>query len=197
MIRSIRFKLCTLFLFMFAILFSCKKKEEHKIEYRLTAEDKTWNIYHKGDTIKFKSNFNHYRNYYIFSNGQGVHNPQSTDYWNSYEDILIVLNRIDSLSNDNNFQMSMVRGYPGDSQKGFLIMIWWFDDWDLPYIFNLPRTPNIDTITVNNILYQNVYKFDNPKNTTVDSAAKRIFYDKQKGWLRFELNSGETYDRIN
>jgi hypothetical protein len=124
-------------------------------------------------------------------------NPNNNETWNSYEDIAVVFYRLGSSFIDKHFTMSFVRGYPGDYNKEFLIMIWDFNGYASLDLLNLPRNPNIDTITVNNTLYHGVYMGINQMNNAEDSVAKNMFYDKQKGWLRFELKSGETYDRIN
>ena len=178
-------------------LFSCKKKEEPKKVYRLTPEDLTWNIYHVGDTIKFFSNHNKSRIYCVDYINQSITNPDENDDWESYEGLGIRFQRIDSIFMNNFFGMSFYRGYPGDINKGFLILIQWKDDLLLPWLFSLPISMASDTLTVNNINYSNVIRFTNPVNMDSTYAAKNIYYQKQKGWLRIEINSGEIWDRIN
>ncbi|MEI6122046.1 MAG: hypothetical protein WCQ95_00320 [Bacteroidota bacterium] len=181
------------------LLISCKKKEEQKITYRLTAEDLTWNIYHLGDTIKLLSNLNHPRNYCITRLYQGLDNSSVDLSWNAFEYISIGFSRTDS-GQTGKFFMDISCGTPGDNLPTFSIDIDWEDGLGIIlfyYSFSIPREPNIDTLTVNNVLYHNVYGCYNLTNLDADTAAKAVYYDKQKGWLRIELKSGEKYDRIN
>jgi hypothetical protein len=187
----------SLSLFIIILIPSCRKEEEPPKEYRLTPEDLTWNIYHKGDTVKFLSNYNHNLVYVITGISQNIHDPSSNDDWNSYEDISIGFCRLDSANPNKNFSMSLVRGYPGDYNRGFSVMVWGFYGKAIYDLFSLPLNPNVDTLKVENILYHDVYKATNPIYNTEDSAAKNMFYEKQKGWLRFEINTGEIWDRIN
>lgn len=179
------------------LLFSCKKHVDPPIAYRLTAEDLTWNIYHVGDTIKFFSNHGNSKQYYIEYMDPHISYPMvlgSEGY--SYESIGIGFRRADSLFDNNFFAMGLCRGYPSYGDH-FVIMAYWFDDLHLPVQFILPLTPLVDTLTINNTLYHNILTYNNKFNDSIPSTAKKIYYQKQKGWLRIELNSGEIFDRIN
>jgi hypothetical protein len=182
--------------FLFILLIGCKKKEEPKKVYHLTPEDMTWNIYHVGDTIKLKSNYNNNREYCITSISQLMHNPGYYDDWNSYESLGIRFSRLDTVLYDNYISIILDRGYPGEPNN-LVIFIGENDGLGLPDFFSLPNNPNLDSLTVNNNKYYNVYKVANFINNDVDSAANSLYYEKQKGWLRIKLNSGETFDRIN
>ena len=176
-------------------LFSCKKKDEPKIEYRLTPEDLSWNIYHEGDTIKFKSNLNHKLEYFVEYINQFISYP-IPDSYPSYESIGIRFRRADSIFENNRFSMGLYRGYPGTGNC-FQIMLFWHDNLLLPEQAIMPLDPKLDTLTVSGTLYVNILVMDNNINQNIQTAAKKIYYQKQKGWLRIELNSGEIYDRIN
>jgi hypothetical protein len=186
-----------LLIFAVGFLFSCKKKEEPKKVYRLTPEDISWNIYHMSDTIKLLSNHNHYRAYCVDFIIQDINNPNEYDSWDSYESIGIGFQRLDSIFENNHFSMEIARGYPGDPDKGLLIFIFWHDDLLLPSIMDFEEFVALDTLKINNVVYNNVLKYTNYRNTDSISAAKHLYYQKQKGWLRIELNSGEIYNRIN
>jgi hypothetical protein len=92
--------------------------------------------------------------------------------------------------------MAYYRGYPYDGNS-FEIMLFWHDDLQLPEQFIIPLDPKIDTLTVSGTLFNNVLMFENYNSHSIPYAAKKIYYQKQKGWLRIELNSGEIYNRIN
>jgi len=174
---------------------SCKKQEEPPKKYRLTPEDLTWNIYHVGDTIKFLSNLSHYRSYCVEYINRYIENPGENDQWYSYEGISIKFNRADSGQTDHYFIMDFNRGYPSTST--FNVMIWLEDGLGMNYLSSLPSEPNVDTLTVNDSMYYNVYEDKNMSSNTADTVAKGLYYNKQKGWLRIELYSGEKLDRIN
>jgi hypothetical protein len=195
---SFKIKIILFLVLFIAILSSCKKKEEPKIDYRLTPEDLTWNIYHEGDSLKFLSNLNHFRGYYIEYAIQHITYaiPILNEAFNSYESVGIGFGRYDSIFENNRFAMGMYRGYPGEGDI-FEIMAFWHDDLQLPEQFIIQIEPQIDTLTINGNLYSNILVFENFINHDIPSAAKKIYYHKQKGWLRFELNSGEFFDRIN
>jgi len=186
-----------LIIILLSLLYSCKDKNPAKPIYRLTDDDKSWNIYNVGDTLKFLSNYNKKKNYFVENVNTVIINPTEIDYWDSYERLGIRFRRSDSVFTNNCFSMYLIRGYSGDSSHGFIIFMYWEDDLYLLSPFNLLEANSIDTLTVNNVLYSNVLKYKNDGYSSFNSAAKYIYYQKQKGWLRFELNSGETFDRIN
>jgi hypothetical protein len=140
-----------------------------------------------GDTIKFLSNQLRHRIYCVESLNQEIVEVAEFENY-TFEEIIIRLKRVDTIMPNAFFSIDFVRGYPGDPQRGFWVMVQWENDLDLG-LFVLPEQPNIDTLKVNNILYENIYSFSNSNYT--------VYYQKQKGWLRIKNNTGETWDRIN
>jgi len=182
-------------LIFISLFFSCKK--ENNKGYRLSDEDKSWNIYHEGDTIKFLSNNYKKKIYFVDKINTSIISPGENDDWDSYEQLEIRFRRSDSVFANNFIDVYLIRGYRGDPSHGFIIFTFWIDDLLIGSPFNLLIADNLDTLTVNNTLYYNVLKYYNIMNTNMPSAAKYIYYQKEKGWLRFELYSGETFDRKN
>jgi len=186
---TFRIKFVILLPLLITLFSSCNSKvEELKKEYRLSADDLLWNIYHTGDTIKFLSNYNNCRMYRVHNIYHTINEIHTSNDWYDFEVIDVGLNRVDSVFYPTTITMAFVRGSPEDPQKGFLVEVTWYNDIELG-IFDMPRHPDVDTLSVNNILYEDVYSYSNSNYT--------VYYQKQKGWLRIKNNSGETWDRIN
>jgi hypothetical protein len=182
-----------LFIFLLVLLFGCKKKVDPN--YYLTDEDKSWNIYHEGDTIKFLSNYNHKKYYRISKLEQGMREDIVEDdvY---YEYIDLEFARTDTTASylDPAIYMMFARHY-NKSAPDFIILTQ-FTEYYQTQPFNILQACKIDTLNVNNIIFHGVLKM-NGIDTLLNGALNRLYYVKEKGWLRFESNTGETWNRIN
>ncbi len=76
------------------LLLACNREDISK-DKLLTDEDKSWNIYHVGDTIKLLSNFNHKKYYRVNEIKQGMYDYTFDN--SKFEYITIVSSRVDTV----------------------------------------------------------------------------------------------------
>jgi len=171
---------------------SCKKKNENSSNHYLTGEDMTWNIYHINDTLKFLSNFNHRRDYRVYKINQGMIEKWDSGISSEYVDIFMSRSDTSIISGINyNIYMQLSRELVA---SGFFI-ICTIIDFDNNGIFEITQSGKIDTLKVNNVIYHNVLKIEG--DGSLNNLINRVYYVKEKGWLRLESNSGEIWNRIN
>ncbi|MEI6852316.1 MAG: hypothetical protein WCL06_05715, partial [Bacteroidota bacterium] len=145
-----------------------------------------------GDTLKFLSNHNRNRVYKVTDIQHSINKHDYDD--SKYESIIINFDRIDTIAPQS--WMNIVNGYP--HHIDFLILCSWDNFKVSP--FNLPFSNLVDTLHVNNIVYNNVIKlhFGDTINGIIDSLRlNTLYYQKEKGWLRFDNGCGEYWERIN
>ncbi len=165
----------------------CKKKNEYPTEYNMTDADKQWNIYHLNQEIKFESNLGNTITYVVTGINSGIsEESMPTDdggYSYTREYINIYFNRTDTI---DEIRFHMTRGYPY-SHGLFRV----FGMWDnFSTFFSLP-TANIPELTVNNTKYYAVIHASG--NDTVSD----LYYQKEKGFLRFDYTNDEIFERTN
>jgi hypothetical protein len=181
----------TLFISL-TLLYSCKEKT--KPDSFLTEDDKAWNIYHVGDSLKFLSNINHKRNYIVIKVEQGMRDKPYDGI--KYEYIYMQASRTDTILTGivTGLEMTFARDQ-NDSRPGLAIFCG-VDGFEYYYPFNLLKGEKIDTLKVYGFIYNNVLKITGG-DSIINGHINKIYYVKEKGWLRFESNSGEKWDRIN
>jgi hypothetical protein len=188
--KAIQFSLIISLVF----LLSCRNKIETHPDHLLNDDDKSWNIYHVGDTLKFRSNYNHKRNYRVTEVKQGMgDNPDDNL---KYEYILILASRIDTTITGITTGIEMTFARDQNTSQPGLVILCWVDEYLSSSPFNLLKSHIIDTLKINNFIYNNVLK-NIGGDSIVNGYANKVYYVEEKGWLRFESNSGEKWDRIN
>jgi hypothetical protein len=214
---SYLFKQMRPYVAMFALaagLTSCADKDTP--EFRLTAEQRTWgDAYREGDTWRFRNAAGYERRYKVtnFKDKMQAHVPKSLSVTHRYQLVEATIERQDSTTYKGSpfqnkysmlfeLQAEVVRGTPYDSKVQQLT---WTTSVALPIdaINTQPIPPAgalpsgvqfLPQLTIAGRTYENVLEFTTTHNNLAWQA-KKIYYTKAEGVIRFEENGGEVWDR--
>jgi hypothetical protein len=108
----------------------------------------------------------------------------------NHEDIIIYFTRIDTVGG---IKMQFTGSW--DTPPKTLLECTW-DDFN-HNDFNLFKYPSTDSLNVNSVNYYNVIKINGDTVANGNNRVNILYYQKQKGWLRFDNIDGEIWERTN
>lgn len=135
-------------------------------------------VYKEGDTLIYKSQNNY--DTFIYTKRRIFYDSYVENYYNQAIDYLI-----------RNKNDSDLGGYVGLQLD--LTMLSWLH-------FSIPFTNNViandSLISINNIVYHNVYQFDKTSSDTNHYYATRIYFTYKNWVIRYFRNDSTTWDLI-
>ena len=184
-----------LYLFLTILFFACCKKKDN-IYYNLTADDLTWLVYNKGDTVLFKSNTGKIDTFICTNADVRSYSTTSTEgrcrHKTNYEESWA---KIQNISNDTSIEYNSIRIEKSSANLDISIIVDGFIGSGNPYY--VPLLPNL---VINGTTYTNIYIFSRdtmtyPFSQYPDSMV-RFYFNKQRGFLKYEYRYG-SYWEIN
>jgi hypothetical protein len=183
------FKIPFPFLFLL-FLSSCSCKDDY---YNFTEEELNLLVYKVGDVVKFNSNFNDIDTFICtFSDTQGYSSETAVGTTCSKN---INSQLAASTIKSNNFKLGLAFGKK--NAKDIEIKINFYlpdqiitDRWSLILRKSIKDAKELHSIVINGKEYKNVYVFVGEPNTDLS----KIYYQKENGFLKFEMANGEFWE---